>query len=111
MRPVLTINVHFFGDKPSFSVSVGARYPAELNATISILQREDKPTTYLVALQGTGVPKIAAEGRDALEAALTLGYRAAKYLEQIDDRLAADPPDPYIAEPEPDLVRSTDNNG
>ncbi len=109
MHPVLTINVFFFGDKPSFSVSVGARYPAELNATISILQREGKPATYLVSLQGNGVPTISGEGRDGLEAALTLGYRAAKYLEQIDDRLATDPPAPYGENLEPDLVRSIDN--
>lgn len=95
--PALTINVLYFGDKPTLSISVGARYPAEFNATSSILQREGKPATYLVALQGHGVPKTAAEGRDVIEAAITLGYRTAKYIEQIDDGLAACPPAPYIA--------------
>lgn len=119
--PALTINVIYFGDKPTLTVSVGARYPAEFNASVSILQREGKPVRYLAALQGYGVPKIMAEGGDAIEAALTLGHRTAKYLEQIDDRLSACPPDPYIdehpenwtsnASPDDETVRSVDRNG
>jgi hypothetical protein len=83
MFHVLTL--HVTGPFTQFAVSVPSRCPAEFQASFDILQREGRPAAYLVVLTGEGVPKLMADGIDAIEAALRLGYGVAHYLEGIDE--------------------------
>jgi hypothetical protein len=82
-HPVLTLHVQGLGSH--FTVGVATRHPAEFFATLDTLPREDGLTHYLVTLRGSGLPKLMADGVEAIEAAVKLGYIVARHLEQLDD--------------------------
>lgn len=96
MNSILKLNV-VPPQGPVFSVSVAARHPAEFSADLQVDETK-RPARYAVWLRGQGVPKIMGEGRDAIEAALTLGHRLVGYLNDVDDRLSTNPPKPYLGE-------------